>query len=389
MKSSRLSVVLAGVLSLTAGCQPDEAGFPLESATAVQQSALTEPVGSWTRLASNPVLLRGQQTVTVLGSGEVLFVYGGITNVYNPYADTWRGWRSNPLGNRMGYAEGHSATLLASGKVLLAGGRNSVDTEYYDPWDYRAYLYDPATDTYTRTGNMKDRRGHHVSVLLDSGKVLVLGGYHYYVSPYITSSSEMYDPETGTWSHVPDDLRFRKGQTATQLYSGEVMVTGGTFEYVPETPTVVTFYNPATNTWRFGPSLPHGRSEHLAQRLYSGHVMVLGGTNAADTSVDVYDPYSGQWTAGPALPIPGPYTTATLLYSGEVLVTTGQGKAVLYSPDSNTWLPVADQQGGAWRYGDDAVRLHTGQVLLSGGTRAGTPEGEYTPAISDLQRFTR
>ncbi len=386
-QSLRFSVLLAGVLSLTTGCQPEEAGLLPERSTAVQQAALTEPVGSWTRLASNSALLWRHQTLTVLGSGEVLLVHGSSTNVYNPYADTWRGWRSNPLG----YYSGHSATLLSSGKVLLAGGDNSVESEYYTPWDYRAYLYDPATDTYTRTGDMNDRRGHHVSVLLESGKVLVLGGYHYYDSPYITSSSELYDPQTGTWSRVPSDLWFRGGQTATQLYSGEVMVAGGSFPYPyhPAIPTLVTFYNPATNTWRSGPSLPHGRSEHLAQRLYSGHVMVLGGSNAADSSVDVYDPYTGQWTAGPALPIPGPYTSATLLYSGELLVTTGQGKAVLYSPDSNTWLPVAEQQGGANQYGSYAVRLHTGQVLLSGGKRFGEPQGEDALYISDFQRFTR
>ncbi|OJH33526.1 Kelch repeat-containing protein [Cystobacter ferrugineus] len=388
MQITRFSVLLAGVVSLGTGCQPEEAVLAPESAPALQQSALTTATGSWTREASNPSLV-WVDSATALSSGEVLVIHGGYSNVYNPYSNTWHSGSSTPLDPGYSWSQnGHSATRLRSGKVLIAGGVNSDPTEYYDDWDYRAYLYDPATNTYTRTGDMALRSGHHSSVLLSSGKVLLLGGYHYYGIPYITSQSQLYDPETGTWSEVESDLKFRIYPTATLLYSGKVMVTGGYFPFLSSEPVdTVTFYDPATNSWSDGPSLPHGRLKHHAVRLYSGRVMVLGGVQGSDTSVDVYDPYLDQWVSGPALPISQVIKTATLLYSGEVLVTGEFGQTAVYSPETNTWTRTADMQGGSFA-GTHAVRLHTGQVLLVGGGRPGTPTGEYTPTISDIQRFT-
>ena len=61
------------------------------------------------------------------------------------------------------------ATLLPSGKVLVAGGVNS---EYLD----NAELFDPATGTWTATGSLSTRRAGHTATLLPSGDVLVAGG---------------------------------------------------------------------------------------------------------------------------------------------------------------------------------------------------------------------
>src|SRR5438309_835611 len=61
----------------------------------------------------------------------------------------------------------HTATLLPSGKVLIAGG--SI------PFGYAATaeLYDPATGTWTITGSLHIGRAFHTATLLPNGKVLV------------------------------------------------------------------------------------------------------------------------------------------------------------------------------------------------------------------------
>ena len=65
---------------------------------------------------------------------------------------------------------GHTATLLASGKVLVAGGGpgSSPPTS--------AELYDRANGTWSGTGSLLAPRREHTAILLPSGKVLVAGG---------------------------------------------------------------------------------------------------------------------------------------------------------------------------------------------------------------------
>jgi hypothetical protein len=58
----------------------------------------------------------------------------------------------------------HTATLLSSGKVLIAGGGNFV-----------AELVDPATGTFSLTGSMAVSRTSHAATGLPNGDVLVTG----------------------------------------------------------------------------------------------------------------------------------------------------------------------------------------------------------------------
>ena len=62
---------------------------------------------------------------------------------------------------------GHTATLLNSGKVLIAGGVNETAT--LDS----ALLYDPATGLITPPGTMTAPRADHTAPLLHDGKVLL------------------------------------------------------------------------------------------------------------------------------------------------------------------------------------------------------------------------
>jgi hypothetical protein len=80
----------------------------------------------------------------------------------------------------------HTATLLSTGNVLVAGGVESISS---------AELYNTTEGTFSATGSMATGRYRHTATLLSTGNVLVAGGYH-----IGGASAELYDPGAGTFS---------------------------------------------------------------------------------------------------------------------------------------------------------------------------------------------
>jgi hypothetical protein len=67
-----------------------------------------------------------------------------------------------------------TATLLPTGNVLLAGGLvGLISNPQTTP---TAMLYNPATNTWTSTGNMTTGRENQTATLLKDGQVLMAGG---------------------------------------------------------------------------------------------------------------------------------------------------------------------------------------------------------------------
>jgi hypothetical protein len=332
-------------------------------------STAPEPtsVGAWS-VTGGLATARSAHTATLLnGTGDVLVVSGTTAEVFNPYSNV-----SAPTGAPLYARTKHTATALPSGKVLVAGGWIGSAPLY---WRRTAEVYDQATGTWTATSNtLSTPRGNHTATVLDSGKVLVVGGYS---TEGETATAELYDPATNTWSPAASAPTASDSHAATLLYSGKVLVTGGK-THASGALQNAREYDPATNTWSLVEAMPRARSGHVAVRLYSGAVMVLGGGHDA---VDFYNPYNATpWTSGPTLPSGASALSATLLYSGEVLVTHSTGQASLYDPSTNAWLSAGSLT--APLNGHATTFLHSGQVLVTGGFTSGA-------AVTTAQRYTR
>ena len=319
---------------------------------------------SWTATGSMSTA-RTLHTATLLPSGKVL-VAGGVNSsgelasaeLYDPATGLWTATGSLRTARKL-----HTATLLPDGRVLVAGGFNAGSFQLNS-----AELYYPALGVWDATGSLGTARDFHTATLLPSGKVLVAGGQD--INGFPLGTAELYDPATGQWT-AAGLLTGRRNHTATVLSSGKVLVTGGYNDIISSYLSSAELYDPTTGLWT--PTAPMGtaRYQHTATVLSSGKVLVAGGYNGSYlSSAELYDPATGVWTATGSLSAARYFHTATLLPSGNVLVTGGNlispmSSAELYDPASGLWTFTASL--GNARQSHTATLLPSGKVLVAGG----------------------
>jgi hypothetical protein len=126
---------------------------------------------------------------------------------------------SSPLGVSTG--ELH-LTLFPQGNPRTFRIHYSVLLSYKCDAEVRV-LFETTNGSRQGTGSLHARRAFHTATLLPSGQVLVAGGFgrrHY------LDSAELYDQATGTWTVGHLNIG-RSKHTATLLPSGQVLVAGG------------------------------------------------------------------------------------------------------------------------------------------------------------------
>jgi WD40 repeat protein len=122
------------------------------------------------------------QTATLLLNGTVL-VAGGAnedfgrfnsTELYNPASGAFV-----PAASMLSPREDHTATLLPDGTVLMAGGLSQHcdgNSCFFSGSESSMELYDPAKGTFSFAGYMLYPRVSHTATLLNTGDVLIAGG---------------------------------------------------------------------------------------------------------------------------------------------------------------------------------------------------------------------
>ena len=208
--------------------------------------------------------------------------------LYNPKTGTW-----STTGSMQFEREYFAATLLGDGDVLVAGGFATCDDDFCSD-NRQAELYDPKTGTWSATGSMQRAREQFSATLLANGDVLVAGGlneggFNGYTKTF--SEAELYDPASGTWSPTGSMSEPRYGQAAALLPGVDwVLVTGGTSDATSEV------YQPATGKWVPTGSMSTPRTDLTATVLSDGNVLATGGTGtdgSAQTTAEIYQNSSG------------------------------------------------------------------------------------------------
>ena len=362
-KEASLFVMLVMTFAFVPNCRAQVATDERKSQTNVARDGVISAVRSMTAK-------RAAHTATLLPNGKVLIAGGFVGNggglasaeVFDPTTKTFASAE-----NMTTPRAGHTATPLPNGKVLISGGYNG---DYLNS----AEVYDPATNRFTSIGRMVTARSGHVAALLNNGKVLLVGGVG--TSWTFLADAELYDPNTNTFAATGGMTTARESHTATLLKDGKVLITGG-HKGRRSAITIYTsteIYNPKSGTFTAAGNLTAKRHKHDATRLTDGRVLIVGGSDERDgdgayRNAEIFNPANGSFTAVKNNMNSARYKlqgTAILLKNGRVLIAGGANRAEVFDPTTNSFS-FADGNMGTKRLFATATLLKNGQVLITGG----------------------
>jgi hypothetical protein len=146
---------------------------------------------------------------------------------------------------------------------------------------------------------MTTPRCGHTATLLDDGQVLVAGGTFNWIGDSFQASAEIFDPKTGTFSPTGSMAHAPGKQTATLLADGRVLIVGGN-EVGDESLKSAEIFDPKAGIFSPTGSMATARTLHAATILADGRVLVVGGTSVGFTfsgpfvgSAEIYDAATG------------------------------------------------------------------------------------------------
>jgi hypothetical protein len=318
---------------------------------------------------------------------------------------------------------GVHVALLPNGKVLAYDSVGDHATETYPVHDHsRATVWDPLTGTQT---DVRVNTGFNIFCSglahLFDGSVFVAGGNKDATLSGIRQT-HVFDPASNTWTRTADMAYARWYPSVTGLRNGEMLITEGgpdtpevrqrdgsiraldnaslnlpLYPWLDVAPDGRAFYSGPDQTMRALDTDGRGAWQAYAQRDtinrdYGGHAMfdvgkILvagGGGSSADARViDLNGAKPAVYATAP-MQYGRRQNNLTLLADGTALATGGNSSsaalvdmdhgvyaAELWNPATGTWKTLAAQQVTR-QYHSTALLLPDGRVLSSGGGICGT-----------------
>ena len=238
---------------------------------------------------------------------------------------------------------------------------------------------------FVKVGDMHYARSGHRAVLLQDGRVLILGGTQ-------DANAEIYTPQTKKFKLI-EKYGDKNGSTLTLLNNGQVLLTG-LAEHAE-------LFDPKTEKFIPTGKMNYPRYKHTATLLKDGRVLIVGGE--ALTSLkgkvllkerifyeysEIYDPKIGKFELGSKINNKRTYHSAILLDNSNVLIVGGENYAEriliseLYDTKNNKFIEIGDTKN--IKLTSDLIKLQNGKVLIF---NAGQKFEIYDPSSRNFDFF--
>jgi hypothetical protein len=309
---------------------------------------------------------------------------------------------------------GHSATLLADGRVLVAGGNNTtINNSNFTTYN-SAELFDPTTELFSMVpSTMSVARTEQCAVTMPDKRVLMISGSgNFFSSPPDFSLVDIFDPATNSFSsqHVAGYQLLPTGTSGDDslhcfLLPGErVFIFGGAIWSATAMTQMAAPSVLDLATWTVRPVTLMGADPLVYERYYAsatqafdGRVFVVGGmtahylgtgTTQASADVLVFDP------ASETMQVVGQMLTARVsagilpMEDGSIEVYGGAN----WAPDGMTAQRLTSIErisstGLATSIGDlAAIKLYFTSIMLQNGLslHVGGAGGDGTSTTAEL-----
>jgi hypothetical protein len=313
----------------------------------------------------------------------ILATSGLVAHMHAPRLTAGTAGQIVPTGQMAVPRFDHTATLLPNGKVLIvAGMARNGQTEP------TAELYDPHGGRFSLVGKLTSPRGWgSTATLLNDGTVLITGGASgsWCSASCYLATAELYDPATNTFTRVGDMTEQRAGAQAILLQNGDVLIVGGNLNSGNAPITTAELYHPSTRIFSRAGSMPEG----IVMPLKDGKLLFL-----RDSGADLYNPSTGRITSACNFSTPSSRYGAALLPNSKVLLVGGQvdgasGPQVntteIYAPAACKFAAGPEMSSNRFKLRKAIVPLANGRILIAGGSDQ--PE-VYDPASNSFLETT-
>ncbi len=302
-----------------------------DAAGGADSGSSTAPLaGHWVAGTTSPYHLTVNWSVPAAG-GRVLLLGtsdgdGGALE-FDPIAQSWRFFASPLL---PGPFLRPASAITGAGTTVISGGATAPS--WAASASSRVLLFRSDGGEVALGASMHEARTFHAATQLLSGDVLVSGGLG--EQARALASTELFEAASGQWLRAAEMLTGRSGHTATQLLDGRVLVVGG--NTTPEDGGIygypirsVEVFNPRLGVWQARNPMHLAREFHSAVLLPDGRVLIVGGRElstsrpTATARCELYDPKLDAWSEVGALGAPRMWSAAIVLSDQRVMVAGG------------------------------------------------------------------